>query len=736
MRGPDRLVALVAVGILAGTLTLSIATGLTTWYTPLKEGTPALVMGTATLIGYAVCVYPRIVGATTIAAVTLAAAAWQLWPEQAAALAEAVITAIPLLHLSLSLIISILFFIFILRQTDVLWLMAVGCVTFTVQWLCYVDAAYHYLVMHLIAGLSLSAYLAMRRQAADAGFSALRAAVYGLVTTLAVAGLAQILPNHFRPINIESISMRLVEAFPSLQDLRGPEGYGTGLRIQFSLALSGFGADPDELGGPVTLDRTPVLRLRVRGENIPPVIYLRGVARNTYTGKAWYTHGSRFREFASGLSLGTGQESCVPTDDLVLEFTILKGPLTTLFAVLEPRTATLTDGLFLADEHANLLSPRALNRGEVYYVLSRVPRYNSDQIKALSGGDPSEHDMASYLRLPVTLPARVAHLAWQVAGDGHPYDQARAIENYLRSIPYSLDPPTTPSGRDFVDFFLFDLRRGYCLYHSTAMAVMLRVLGIPSRWVEGYAVKLIPGQETIDITNTDAHAWVEAYFPGYGWVCFEPTPSFPAMDHNQRLPEELVAAGGSTYGPVGAAPVLPALHNLVDDSDIGSQRGRSGPAGRTGRSPVFLVTAALALLAARVGWSAVGIRSRERLSASCAEIDPAATVRRAYNGLTSLLADFGLSPHPASTPARYAAHLAERFPDERLRLQALANWYGEARYGWHGDVDPVTARAAVDTAHKLLRALMRQFIRELGPVRFLWLRLIVARGGRSRSDKG
>ncbi|MEW6244224.1 MAG: transglutaminase domain-containing protein [Bacillota bacterium] len=724
----DRMIVLMAVSVLAGTLSLSIATGLGSGYAHVAP-TLAAWMLAATLLGYAICTYPRIVLILTMVSVTVVSIAWRLWPDRVTALAWGVIPAIPLLHVTLCLLISISFFVLILWQGDVLWLVAAGCTAFTVQWLFYVDVAFRYLVVHLIAGMSLSAYLAVKRQVSDVGHSARRAAVYGLFIVFVVAGVSQILPNHFRPITIDAVSRRLAEAFPSLQDLRGPEGYGTGLRFQFSLARSGFGKNPDELGGPVSTDHTPVLRLRVRGEAVPQTLYLRGVIRNTYTGRAWYSRGCEYGEYAGGAAISAGPAPSVPANVLVLEFAVLEGPVTTLFAVLEPKTARLADGPFLADQDSNLLSPRALNRGEVYSVLSRVPQYSSGQIRELSGEHrtwQADPDMGPYLRLPAPLPQRVVDLARQVAGEGHPYDQARAVETYLRTIPYSLDPPPTPPGRDFVDFFLFDLRRGYCSYHSTAMAVMLRTLGIPSRWVEGYAVKFTADHETLDITNAHAHAWVEAYFPGYGWVPFEPTPSFPPVDHEQSLPKETTAAGGVSVGPGGATLALPSLRDLVDDSDIRFPSGEGARASRNGPSPVLIFAAALALLGARAGWSAVGIRRRERLSASAAHINPAASVRRAYAGLVSLLADFGLSPLPAETPARYAARLAERFPDEGLRLRALADWYGQARYG--RDIDPATAHVAIDSAQKLRSALGRLLIRELGPVRFCWLRLIVSRG--------
>jgi hypothetical protein len=133
-----------------------------------------------------------------------------------------------------------------------------------------------------------------------------------------------------------------------------------------------------------------------------------------------------------------------------------------------------------------------------------------------------------YTNLPDALPQRVRALAQDVAGGyDNPYDQARALESFLRQYPYSLEVSGPPSGRDPVDYFLFDLQAGYCDYYATAMAVMARALGLPARVATGYLAQP-PGETGVQtIYQINAHAWPEIYFGGYGWVEFEPTAAFP-----------------------------------------------------------------------------------------------------------------------------------------------------------------------------------------------------------------
>jgi hypothetical protein len=115
-------------------------------------------------------------------------------------------------------------------------------------------------------------------------------------------------------------------------------------------------------------------------------------------------------------------------------------------------------------------------------------------------------------------------------GHSTPYDQAAAIEIYLRSYPYTLDVPAPPPNQDVADYFLFYLQQGYCDYYATAMVVLSRAAGLPARLVSGYATGTYdPPNARYIVTADNAHSWVEIYFSGIGWVEFEPTGGLPAI---------------------------------------------------------------------------------------------------------------------------------------------------------------------------------------------------------------
>jgi len=143
----------------------------------------------------------------------------------------------------------------------------------------------------------------------------------------------------------------------------------------------------------------------------------------------------------------------------------------------------------------------------------------------------SDEERLRYTQLP-EMSERVYELAAQLtAGAATDLDKARAIAAYLRAnYAYDLNATEKPEGVEFVEHFLFEQRAGYCDHFSTAMAVLLRMNGIPSRWVTGFA----PGDVSIDeygyvwseVRALHAHSWAEAYIAGIGWVAFEPTPSY------------------------------------------------------------------------------------------------------------------------------------------------------------------------------------------------------------------
>ncbi len=178
-----------------------------------------------------------------------------------------------------------------------------------------------------------------------------------------------------------------------------------------------------------------------------------------------------------------------------------------------------------------------------YQATSRVSSATPDELRTavLSNIPPSIR--RRYTQLPSNLPQRVRDLAAEVAGgEPTPYDQARAIERFLRQYEYSLDVELPPEGADPVDFFLFDLQKGYCDYYASSMVVLARSLGIPARLATGFLAQTPDEDGLQTIRQINAHSWAEIYFPDYGWVEFEPTAPF-ISPHDPQFAPATSAAG-------------------------------------------------------------------------------------------------------------------------------------------------------------------------------------------------
>jgi transglutaminase-like putative cysteine protease len=179
---------------------------------------------------------------------------------------------------------------------------------------------------------------------------------------------------------------------------------------------------------------------------------------------------------------------------------------------------------------------------QAYVADSLMVEPSAEALRA-AGTDYPDWIVRRYLNLPESVTARTLALAQDLtATEPTPYDRARAIETYLRSsYTYTLDTDLPPLDQDVVDFFLFDLGQGYCDYYASSMVVLARASGLPARMAIGYAGGRYDSMEArYVVTEADAHAWPEVYFPGFGWVRFEPTAGLPAIDRaeqDQDLPQ-------------------------------------------------------------------------------------------------------------------------------------------------------------------------------------------------------
>jgi transglutaminase-like putative cysteine protease len=218
-----------------------------------------------------------------------------------------------------------------------------------------------------------------------------------------------------------------------------------------------------------------------------------------------------------------------------------------------------TSTVYSSDD-GTIVSPIGLGQGAIYTVESQVDTPTPDQLRHASSGVslPAATEV-SYLQLPHPYP-RVHALAQSItAGDATNYDKVQALIAWIGAhTHYSTVIPPLPAGADTVDEFLFGNRVGFCEQISTSLTVMLRTLGIPAREAVGY----VPGSynpitDLYQIRADDAHAWVQVWFPGFGWQSFDPTAVVPAAN---PAPGSIALEDiGHALGRIPPVPVVAAL---------------------------------------------------------------------------------------------------------------------------------------------------------------------------------
>ncbi|MBN1288826.1 MAG: DUF4129 domain-containing protein [Actinobacteria bacterium] len=295
--------------------------------------------------------------------------------------------------------------------------------------------------------------------------------------------------------------------------------------------------------------------LRVRGVPSDKIVmkvrsdiptYWRATAFDKFLGNGWENSiGEDDREevTSNGLPLVLTYPDETPRyaiRDAVQTFLIERPLPNTLFASFIPRDLYFPTRIAKIDSLMTVLLPVMLDPGLIYTVISDVSVVPPERLRDVNGIYPPGL-METYCQLP-EMSGRTRALAIQITtGLENQYDKIMALSDYLKeNYRYDLDVPPQGNDENTVEFFLFDQKRGYCEHFSTALAVMCRSIGIPARVAVGYSTGDFNNfTGYFEVSGRDAHAWVEAYFPFFGWIEFDPTPGW-------ENPQE-ISTGNNTW---------------------------------------------------------------------------------------------------------------------------------------------------------------------------------------------
>ncbi|MFW5934889.1 MAG: transglutaminase TgpA family protein [Halolamina sp.] len=479
----------------------------------------------------------------------------------------------------------------------------------------------------------------------------------------------------------------------------------------------------DSVGIVGAIRLSPEVRFTVESERPS---YWRVGAYDRFTGGSWVRTGES-RPYGGGLDAPPGAttsvEQTITAETTLNSMPAAWKPVTVRGNVQQATQVTAEDGLRAA---------APITEGESYTVVSERPAYTTRALRN-AGTDYPDGVRNRYLGLPDSTPDRVGERAAAVADRANastPYDTAVAIEEHLESNKgYSLNVER-PRG-NVADAFLFEMEAGYCTYYATTMAVMLRTQGIPARMATGYTTGERVAEDEWVVRGLNAHAWVEVYFPEVGWVAFDPTPSSPREETNDRRVSQAREAGESSVDTnrsssgewtptptptpedqsepndtIGATttPDLAGIagsERTAGGGEVGSFTGDdpADPSGPTLPSPEEVGYGLVLLFGGVAAGRRFGLDDRLyrfvwlRYQPRDA---PVRDVERAYDRVETLLAAQRRPRRAGETVADYLDSLGVK--DSRVRR--VASLYERAHYG--GDATASDADEAVETADALV----------------------------------
>lgn len=449
-------------------------------------------------------------------------------------------------------VLSIITSTFIFRKKGALILLVAGTVVFLIRWFQYSDSAMIYGIFYIFIMLMLHTFnrflrkeeLWEEKQKIIKTNILRNWIIYSILICVVVVSIATILPRNFSPITWRWLDKKLQGEFTHFADWRNNRktSFGYGNKMKFDLSLTGFQQDYKRLGGPVSKNDTLIM---VVDSNEP--VYLKGRVKDYYTGSFWKSTENAYSEELKGIPNSLYENSRFASKDGELEgepirFTIThKNVVTsTLFNSYFPKTFIFDSSFYYITDERETFAKQLILKDKSYTYIGVKPYVDWNKLR--ESKYVSKEGYEKYLQLPDTITSRVDELSYELTrGLKSDYSKVKSIEQYLRNnFEYKLTPPETPYNKDFVDYFLFDLKEGYCTYYASSLVVMSRIAGIPARYVEGFKASY----ENVDnngnylVYGSNAHAWAEVYIEGYGWMIFEATPPFSNVYYEEKEKEK------------------------------------------------------------------------------------------------------------------------------------------------------------------------------------------------------
>ncbi|WP_163192070.1 transglutaminase-like domain-containing protein [Clostridium thermarum] len=583
----------------------------------------------------------------------------------------------PVITVILPVVVFILFFFYYNNMTEGVLLLTLAVMIFF-WYLEYFDEIKILIIPFIIIAIVTymvnnykKVLLELQKKGIYSSIDGTRVIINVIVFTL-IAGIVVLpLPQDIKGKDELSIFQILENEYGEAHN-RGSEAAKSGI---FGLQYTGYNNTENRLGGPIRLDNQ--VAFRVVSDK---ALYLKGDVRDEYTGYSWKKTTDELTELQKGINPSIDEArnndigNVIYPENKLKEIKIFPEKLRSSSFMVPIYTNRIKDyegEIFINEENSTFVTGSYISKP--YTIEYYDVEYKIEMLDYYTVYYGYNDKYSRYLQLPEGITTRTVELVYDLVKDcNNNQEKVEKLKDYLsNNYSYTLDASVLPEGRDFVDYFLFEDPKGYCVYFATALTVMYRIAGIPARYVEGYKMSETSKTGNVyAVTNDTAHAWVEYLVSDDLWAISDCSPT--ALENNIIIEQEKKQEENTTNPLTNVNPDRPNNAEEIEEADDDKEESAEdkGVDIVYNRNLLYVELTALAVLIMS-SYFVVTARKRKKMLKS-------ESVIPLYNYINKRLKRYNITKRIDETEKEFAAHSEMELKDilKPLTKKVYEEYYG------------------------------------------------------------
>lgn len=486
----------------------------------------------------------------------------------------------PIVVIALPLILFVITFLTSKGLTNSILILNFGFIT-TLWYLGYTEEIKKYLFYYILVTLITYCFNSFKKnikklnkKGVKINIDSRKIFIYTIILCALIAGITDYMPQAYKGKYSSELKGKLINKFVQ----NGENDEDKAKKLKYDLSLSGYDKNSKKLGGPITVDKSVAFRVKSEG-----VYYLKGAVKDLYDGFSWSQSAikynlqsekdkSMFQDNFSKAFMNTSKSMIIYPEGL---------NSSTLFIPNYAYNADVVKGNIFYDDIPTFITDHAIGKSysisfydlnaEGFNIYNTGINKDNKEVGVLYYSDWYK----KYLQVPNNISPRTYDLVYSLTKDKkYNYEKVQAIKNYLNgNFKYTLKVSNVPEGQEFLDYFLFTEKKGYCTYFATAETIMCRIAGIPARYVEGFNMTDEKDKNGLFVVkNENAHAWTEVLYmqtPFIGlWYTVDAVPNAVDYIHKEEEDSKLNSNSGNIVNGNGTSTSGKKLKE--DNGDIGT----------------------------------------------------------------------------------------------------------------------------------------------------------------------